>query len=64
MAYLQVQRVAAAKDKSRSARASGLSEETAGAAITVVQVEHYDIFEDDVIILMGRCIQCAPGDTG
>lgn len=53
MAYLQVQRVAAAKDKSRSAHASGLSEETAGAAITVVQVEHYDIFEDDVIILWG-----------
>jgi len=50
MAYLQAQRTAAAKDKARSARASGPSEESADVAITVVQVEHYDIFEDDVIV--------------
>ena len=50
MAYLQAQRTAAAKDRSRSARASDLSEESADAAITVVQMEHYDIFEDDVIV--------------
>lgn len=50
MAYLQAQRTAAAKDKSRSAHVSGPSEESEGADITVVQVEHYDIFEDDVIV--------------
>lgn len=49
MAYLQAQRTAAAKDKSRSGRAQAPSEGPADTEMKAEQVEHYDIFEDDVI---------------
>lgn len=53
MAYLQAQRMAAAKDKSNPARIPALSgNELADVPMKAEQVEHYDIFEDDVITFL------------
>ena len=50
MAYLKARHTAAAKDKSNPARIPALSgNELADAPIKAEQVEHYDVFGDDVI---------------
>lgn len=53
MSYLKAQRAAAAKDKSNPSNTPALSEdELTDLPMKAEQVEHYDIFEDDVITFL------------